>query len=312
MRKFNILVLVATFFLGYSEFIEPSLENRKMVILSPSDQAESGIYQQTFWWERQADALNYRLQIVSPKFDSTSRFILDTLIKSDKFLYTLEPGKYEWRVRAENGSSATSYIAHKFVIYPSSLKDQSIQLLNPESNYYTSDANISFSWLKLYGASQYRIQVDNQSFTDEGKLTLNVLSDNTIFMQKMQKEGSYQFRVRAENASENSKWSAVRNFVYDITPPLQPDLVSPANKQAVALPIKLLWNKVADAEKYELFIYQKDSVTLYNSGYPNVITVNEQILNSGSQGETLVWRIRAIDRAGNRSAFSDYKTFTIQ
>ncbi|PWS28859.1 hypothetical protein DHW03_03225 [Pedobacter yonginense] len=312
INSLGLLALICTLFYGCTEFIEPSLTSRTVVIISPANQSESNIYQQTFWWEPQADALGYRLQVVAPKFSNASKFVLDTLIKTDKFTFTLEPGNYEWRVRAENGSSVSSYTTNSLVIHPSSLKEQSVQLSTPTDVYYTSDANISFSWLKLFGASQYRLQIDNQNFADETKLTLNAVSDNTVFLHKLLKEGAYQYRVRAESTSEVSKWSVVRNLVYDVTAPSKPDLVSPANKQTITLPTKLLWNKVTDAEKYELYLYQKDSVTLYNTNYPALLTTNEQTISSGTQGETFVWRTRAIDKAGNKSSFSDYRTFTIQ
>src|SRR6185503_9140306 len=43
--------------------------------------------------------------------------VLDTVITKNKFLYILTPGKYQWRVMAQNSSSHTEYSApHSFEI----------------------------------------------------------------------------------------------------------------------------------------------------------------------------------------------------
>ncbi|SES29587.1 hypothetical protein SAMN04488023_16011 [Pedobacter rhizosphaerae] len=283
-----------------------------MVLVAPGNHLETSNYQQTFWWEKQEDALGYRLQIVSPKFDSISKFIIDTVVSQNKFVYTLDPGKYEWRVRAENGSSSTAFTSRKFTVYPSSLKDQSVQLVSPNADVYTTTADIKYSWLGLFGSTQYRLQVDQNNFADEQNLLINTTTNNLSFLQTLSKEGKYQFRVRAENATENSKWSSVRNFTYDVTGPEKVVLSSPANKQTVAKPVKLLWNKPADADRFEVYVYQSDSVTLFNNAYPQKLTTTEHIFTGGDAGQTLLWRVRAIDKAGNVGAYSDFRGFVIQ
>jgi hypothetical protein len=47
--------------------------------------------------------------IANPNFKAVQQFILDTTITTTQFSYTLQPGKYEWRVRGRNGSSMTVY-----------------------------------------------------------------------------------------------------------------------------------------------------------------------------------------------------------
>src|SRR5215217_1004573 len=102
-------LLLIIIFSGCKEFIEPSIAKRYVVQLAPANSSESTQYNQTFWWEPVEDALKYRLQVANPNFDRTQVLVLDTLVETNKFNYTLEPGTYEWRVRAENGSSETAY-----------------------------------------------------------------------------------------------------------------------------------------------------------------------------------------------------------
>ncbi|RQO80221.1 hypothetical protein DBR40_00970 [Pedobacter sp. KBW01] len=314
MKK-NINILMGAILLllaGCSEFIEPSIENRKIEVLAPANKLETNSYQQTFWWNPMADALFYRLQVVSPKFDSVSKLVLDTLITKEKFVYTMDPGKYEWRVRGENGSSVSDYTKRSLVIFPSSLTEQSVQLTVPSSGLYFSKPEIRYEWLKLFGATVYRLQVDNNNFLDEKNMTLNITTSNLGFLQTLSQEGTYQFRVRAENATENSKWSTVRTFSYDATGPEKVSLSSPINKQLVSRPVRLVWNRMADAERYEVSVYKSDEQTPYSKSYPQIVTSTEHVFDAGEIGETIAWRVRAFDKAGNAGAYSEIRTFTIQ
>lgn len=79
MKTLSILVLaIALFCLGCKEFIEPSIEKKKVELLAPADGTEGVQYSQTFWWEHVEDALKYRLQVVTPNFDRTARLLIDT------------------------------------------------------------------------------------------------------------------------------------------------------------------------------------------------------------------------------------------
>lgn len=140
------LVLLST---GCKEFIEPSIEKKNTVLLAPSNGTESSVYSQTFWWEELDNALQYRLQVVTPDFKNTSRLILDTIITASKFNYTLDPGNYEWWVRAENGSSQTPYSKAAFIINPSSIEQQQVQLQSPANNLVTNQSSAVFKWLKI-------------------------------------------------------------------------------------------------------------------------------------------------------------------
>lgn len=313
MRLVRLIFFFLTLFLyGCSEFIEPSIENRKIAVLAPANRLETSSYQQTFWWNPMADALFYRLQVVSPRFDSVSKVVLDTLIKTEKFVYTMDPGRYEWRVRGENGSSASDYSSRSLNIFPSSLTEQSVQLTVPSSGLYVSKPEIRFEWLKLFGATLYRLQVDNNNFLDEKNMTLNITTDNLGFLQTLTQEGTYQFRVRAESATENSKWSTARTIIYDAAGPERVILSTPLNKQTVSRPVRLTWNKVADAERYEISMYQSDEQTPYNKSYPQTVVSTEHVFDAGSVGETIAWRIRAFDKAGNAGNYSEIRTFVIQ
>ncbi|NTD96998.1 fibronectin type III domain-containing protein [Agrobacterium tumefaciens] len=295
-----------------NDFIEPSIEHRNITILAPADKIETNSYQQTFWWNPMADALAYRLQVVSPDFEKVSKVLIDTLIRSEKFVYTLDPGKYQWRVRGENGSSASNYSDRFLEVFPSSLKDQILQVTSPANGIYLADQSLSLSWLRLFGAQLYRIQIDNNNFQDENKMILNATTDNLSFLHRVLEEGTYQYRIRAENTTENSKWSNVSTFRYDITGPAAVVLKMPSEKQQVPQPVKLIWDKVTDAVSYEITVYKTDQQTIYHKNYPLKLNSTEHTFNLGVAGETIAWRVRAYDQAGNAGTYSEFRTFVIQ
>ncbi|MDN3588078.1 fibronectin type III domain-containing protein [Pedobacter aquatilis] len=309
--KLTLLCCLLVYCMGCSEFFEPSLKDTRITLLAPADSLETSEYRQSFWWTGNADAIFYRLQVVKPSFDKAATLILDTVITQDKFIYTLEPGKYQWRVRAENGSSQSEYSVKSFEVFPSSLSAQTLQVLNPLNTLMTTNESVKYDWLRLFGSKHYRLQVDTASFLDTTKLVLDVLSENLSFTQTLKKEGRYEFRVRAENDAQRSRWSEVRYFVFDKTPPEQVILRYPANRQGLAKNIRLQWQDNADAEKYELAVYKSDSVTLFQS-FPQITGSNAASFNQGDAGEQIIWRVRALDRAGNKGAFSSFFSFTIQ
>jgi len=311
-KLIQLSLVVIVFFSSCKEFIEPSITNQKLNLVAPANRIETTNYQQTFWWETLEDAFQYRLQIVNPSFGNINQLVLDTVVKTDKFIYTLEPGNYEWRVRGENGSSQTAYTTYRLVVHPSSLQDQVVQLVAPTNGLITTNSAIQYEWLKLFGTTQYRLQIDNKNFADENNLLLNQTTPNLIFTHTLTADGNYQYRIRAENAMEISKWSAIRSFTYDGTPPEKVVLTTPTDKQMVSKPVTLRWNALTDTEKYELTVYKSDATTVFNSSYPQMVTTNTATFNLGDLGDSLYWRVRAVDKAGNKGPYSELFNFTLQ
>jgi len=312
-RKTGIspLIFLLLFLGGCKEFIEPSIDKKQVTLLAPSAGTESVLYAQTFWWEEVEDALKYRLQVVSPDFLKASRLVLDTLVTGNRFNFTLDPGTYEWRVRAENGSSQTLYTTANFVIYPSSIKTQQPQLQTPAAGLITAVSNTQFSWLKLYGATQYHLQVDTNNFADDKVLFADQTTPNLQYTVPLTKDKIYQWRVKAVNDTAESKWSIVQQVIYDSTPPAQVVLSLPASNSVVSSPVSLSWTSTATAAKYQLYIYRNEQGTLYNSTFPLTLTATSYSF-TGQLGEKIYWQIRAIDAVGNVGAMSEIRNFSIQ
>lgn len=309
---YAVAILLSGMISSCKDFIEPSLEKRKVVLLAPADGTESGKYQVGFWWEPVEDALYYRLQVVSPDFAGASSLISDTLITGlNKISLTLDPGHYQWRVRAENGSSNTAYTTAGFIIHESSIEEQKVILSSPGTGSLGNQELVQLKWNALFGAEQYRLQIDTEHFGDEARMVYNGTLAGLSYGFTFPKEGLFRWRVRAENASLSSKWSDVFSLSYDISPPAKVTIVAPANGLAVAKPVTLQWTAVATARKYRLYVFKNDK-TAYSSSFPALVNGSSYVFNLGEPGERVYWRVSAIDEAGNEGALSDEMNFNIQ
>ena len=308
---FSFIILSCLF--SCKEIIEPSIANKKVKLLAPSNNFESIQYNLSFWIEPLEDALFYRLQVVAPQFDSINKLIIDTLINKDKFSFNIDPGSYQWRVRAENGSSMTSFSDPlSFTILLSSITAQKVRLVSPITNFIAKQSPTSFTWDRIFGANSYRLQIDTSNFIDESKLYYSQLIPNIQAALSFNTDKVYQWRVRAETTTEHSQWSDVNLFTYDHTPPSKVVLISPLKDQQIALPGILQWNAVPSAKKYKLFVFKNDARTLYDNTFPVFLTTTSYSFNIGSVNETIYWKVSAFDEVGNEGESSELRSFVIQ
>ncbi|MES2457417.1 MAG: hypothetical protein V4594_17810 [Bacteroidota bacterium] len=309
-----LLVLLSLLVSSCKDFFEPSLENRTVQLNAPANGTESNKYQVGFWWEPVTDALSYRLQIATPDFSAPASLVKDTLITSaTSYTLTMEPGKYAWRVRAENGSSNSKYFSAAFVIHESSLKEQKLSLKTPGSGYLSNTTQVALSWDLLYGAAEYQLQIDTMNFADESKLVFSQSFSTDKFTYSFPKDGIYQWRVRAANDKETSKWSETRLMTFDKTAPAKPEISAPADGAVLPMPVLLSWKSVPTAKKYKLYVYKSNGTTSYDASFPLTLTTNSYSFNLGQQqNEVVFWKVMAIDEIGNEGPFSELRSFVIQ
>ncbi|MFA6083767.1 hypothetical protein [Mucilaginibacter sp.] len=293
------------------DIIEPDIDKRQVNLLAPGEAYLSKNYTVSFWWDPVEDASAYRLQIVSPKFDSIGALITDTLVKSNQFAFNLEPGSYQWRVRAENSGSLTPFSAPRgFSVLPSSIKQQAVLLGSPASGALVNNPSVSYRWGTVYGATLYRLQIDTNNFADTAKLVYNQIFPMQEAEFSLPKDQQYQWRVRAENDTAQSKWSAVRVVRYDHTPPGQVTLSAPTEAKVVPLPVALQWNTVSGASRYKLYVL-KDSTALYGPGFPMLLNTSSYTFNLGASGDRIYWKVSALDAAGNEGPASKLQSFVL-
>lgn len=295
-----------------SEFMEESLEEQQVSLLSPGEQAELSNYDITFRWEPTEHALHYQLQVASPGFEQANSYYADTLVEGLRFSISLEPGSYQWRLRALNGSSQSAYTTRSFILYEGALSRQRVLLNSPTANWLTNLPQLTLAWERLYAATRYQLQVDTANFQDEDRLVLNEELLGTSYGIQLERDGLYQWRVMAKNDTAASAWSEVHRFTLDTEPPAKAVPRSPADGANLALPVSLSWEGIADADHYLVYAFGSDGITPISSVYPARAGGTSHTFNTEVElGTRIIWRVRAVDAAGNEGEWSDARAFVV-
>ncbi len=306
-KKLLTLLFLTTVLLngGCNEFFEEVIEKDSITMLAPADGIETEIVTQTFWWQEIDGASGYRMQIVSPSFNSIEVFVVDTLVKGDKFEATLFPGDFEWRVRGENSAYQTDWsIAKLFIIDSDDLTRQTIQLVKPAHDAFTKGEEVGFLWKDLPKAQAYDLKVYSDGWGQN--LVLDSVGITTNNLGLLLEEGEFWFGVRAVNNTSQTLFSNNR-FVVDRTPPASPNPLSPANNETLSDSTVVftwtssdpVWNTVIDS----LFVYEKISSQesmLYHQAAYNNKTATVKLF----RGRTYFWYLKSMDKAGNKSNMS--------
>ena len=294
---------------GCKSIIEEDIDDKKVTINAPNTSVLEN-YNQLFWWELLEGATKYQVQIASPSFGAMQELTLDTTITSNKLLYTLGSGDYEWRIRALNGNYKTAYAGSTFTILEADLNTQYILLNTPGDGWATKNRPVTISWIKLNVTGiTYQAQVsDASSFTNTtilNKQTTSLSASAPI----PATEATYYWRVRAFKGQDTTLWSDIRSFIYDVTPPSKVTLSLPADNSEVtnAASGKLTWTAVTGSNiKYKVYLKVGSAEETQFT-----VTTNSASYN-GAPGETVTWKVQAIDAAENVGEVSATWSFLIK
>jgi hypothetical protein len=278
------------------DFIETDLSKKSMTVNSPADHTVSPGFNVTFWWDEIKGADKYQLQLVKPNFTSIQQFVMDTSVSGDRLLLSLSPGTYQWRIRAKNSTSATDYITRTLTIDSTlDLSGQPLLLFAPTDNTWSNRLSTSFTWRSMANTDNYVLQL----LLDGGLLyTSSYAAPVTTGTYTFPGEGTYQWRVFAQNGSSNSSYFT-RTLTIDTTKPAIPSVLFPLTDTITANPVQLGWSSDETAASFRLQI-ATDSI------FGHVIhdtTEQESTydLHSTSAGQDYYWRVKVIDRALNES-----------
>jgi hypothetical protein len=103
------LLLVIAITSGCEELLEKSLTDKNVMLQAPVNNLTTTDTIHNFYWQEVDGALQYQLQIVSPRFDSIVKLVADTFVTAVVFNIELDAGAYQWRVRAKNNSTVSNY-----------------------------------------------------------------------------------------------------------------------------------------------------------------------------------------------------------
>jgi hypothetical protein len=290
------LILFTISFSSCEDFIEKDLSKKSLTILSPADNNISPNFTQTFWWEEIKGANKYEIQIVKPSFSSIQEFITDTLVSGSKLSYNLLPGTYQWRIRAKNSSSATEFITRTLTIDSTlDLAGQSLVLLSPSDNYYTKNLTNTFTWQIMPNAQYYIIQI-----LESGSIIHTQSCTTTSASYSFPNEANYQWRVFAQNSTSNSGYYT-RTITVDTTRPNVPIVAFPLTDTTTAQPIQLGWTCLESNLNCRLQIALDSTFSAIIKD--TVLSENSYNFYNPVTGQFYYWKVKAIDKALNESAY---------
>lgn len=297
---------------GCSDVLEQDLKDEQVVLKAPVDGLVTNDATQVFWWEALDEPFTaYRIQVVSPSFDSIESLWIDDEV-TEGLIYeaNLPSGTYQWTVLATNSFSQTTPEIRNLVVRADSTLDLSekiINLVSPENNFFTSDSTISFLWQSLSQATNYRLQIASPDFTNSSYIVEDVSLETDLYETTLP-EGDYQWRVRGENDTSVTPYST-QSFTIDMTVPTTPVLLSPADRDTVTFPAILSWEADQNSARDTLYLYSDSLQT--NLVLKLDLTETSYTLNSGDFSRYF-WTLRTVDDAGNLSNFSSLRSFFIQ
>jgi hypothetical protein len=312
-QKVSMIIILSLIIVlsGCSDVIEKDITNKQVTVNSPANGAKSVIYNQLFWWNLLDGATDYSIQIVTPSFDSLVSFVVDTIVTGDKFNQVLAPGKYQWRIRGENGAYQTNYQTYNLVMNVSSLNLQTINIVSPANNTYqnstTGGGLFNFQWDVLPGATKYLIEIDtvSQNFVTP---ILTDSTSNAYYSYSFAQQGDYKWRVMAkDNSGNQTVWTDPYYTGYYTTAPATPIPVAPATKTTVApTTVTFSWDAVTRAKTYTLYLYRNgaDTTVTSSESYSVSSPSTSVSLAGATSGAIIYWRISATDKANNQSALS--------
>ncbi|MHB9138981.1 MAG: pre-peptidase C-terminal domain-containing protein, partial [Victivallaceae bacterium] len=225
---------------------------------------------------------------------------------------SLVDGKYFWRVRAQDnfGNWSNWSVKSSFSIYIPDFVPPTV----PVSLKSSMAANsLLLSWSNSTderGIKRYQVQIDNNN--DFSSPTLSTLSETNSSEISGLAEGSYFWRVRAQDNSGNwSEWSSTAGLTasFDLLPPSIPTGL----KQTIAADTAALdWNDSKDAKSgiknYEI---QIDNNAGFSSPEKTATTAISMATVSGLAAGSYFWRVRAVDNAGHPSNWSKASSLLI-
>lgn len=286
-----------------SDFFAPNISKKSVNVKFPTDQLKTNIATIEFSWEELKGADYYNLQIVKGAFSNITEFTLDSNITRTKFNISLNPGNYEWRIKAVNNSGSTQYTTLGLIIDVTlDLTNQIVSFISPANNIQTNLINQNFSWQSLYNAEEYRFLIYN--LTDSSLVNDEVTTSNNY--STILTEGTYRYFVRAQNSISFSSYFS-RKITIDTTPPTAPNITFPSNGGIISINDSLRWMSDNSSIGDSIYIYSDSTLVQYKKFY----STNRHLSLNDSIG-TYFWRVKSIDAAGNSSTFSNILKFKLQ
>jgi len=316
MKKLAVLILVLvslTLLDSCAEFGEVNLSKATVAILAPGNKDSLSGANVTFWWLPVTGALKYNIEIVKPSFSNVQTLFIDSNVTTNKFIFSLSPGTYQWRVQAINNSSNSAYFTQSFFLDSNlNLATSTVILSSPANGYITSSYTVGLQWQALSAATSYNLEVQKSGANPVTTAGITTPSYSYVFPSY----GTYQWRVSAENSTSNSQPSTWNTISISIPYPV---LTSPNNRDTMQVPpVILSWTRGSNALDHSTSAY--DSLYIYADTIQAAIPI--QAISS-TQSYTFnptspppkqwySWKVKTIDSLGDQSVFTTLRKFRLK
>ncbi len=317
MRRSNYVLLLCIGFLigACDDILEEDISGDEITTLSPTDGETIEGNNVQFLWNTLDGADDYTLQI----YDGAS-LLVDTTVTQIPYTQAIDPGIYEWRIKASNNAYDTQFtFPRSFEVVTSlDLSNQIVTLNSPTDDLYTNDADLIFSWDSLDAADDYVFEL--LKVTSSGSITVYLeegLTGTSVQLDAstIDEDAEYEWQVKARNATSETDFF-FRTFFLDTVAPSVPSLLTPAFEEEFTIgeAINFTWNFPSDpgtidsmvSSEYDISSTEDFSVILQSG---SLQTTNLD-LSFGTSG-TYYWRIRGNDEAGNTGNYNANGKFIV-
>ncbi len=194
-------------------------------LLSPANNATGVELSPTFVWNSAQGAVNYQFQLSGQlDFDSTieDQTLADTTagVSSDLDFET----NYYWRVRGIGAADTSDWSPVFAFITTADLPDTPI-LISPENNATDQETDITFIWEEISEATSYTIQISEEELFSS-LFYDSTLTDTTILLENFAFNGTYYWRVKANNSSGEGNFSSHFTFTIKNETNTAPEIVN--------------------------------------------------------------------------------------
>lgn len=181
-------------------------QKNTVVLLTPPNNTITKTAVQKLSWDAIIGATSYQLQIL----DENNTVVKEQSTATTLINFTFDEGKYNWKVRASNGTAQTLYTS-RFILVDTKAPNTPT-LSSPANASTTTNTSINFQWTRtpIAGSSE------NDSiyvYTESALTNLNFKDKATAPYNKTLTKGTYYWFIKSfDEAGNQSPRSTVFNF----------------------------------------------------------------------------------------------------
>ncbi len=270
-------------------------------------------------WGDSSDTGGFRDYDVEVAADSVFTLPIEwgtTLAPSTAATAPLADGGHFWRVRArDNAGNVSSWSVVRAFTVDTVIPTMPAPVY-PADGAFVTTATPTLAWddsTDANGIQDYDVEADaDAAFTSPLEWNASVVPSTAVAASLA--EGQHFWRIRSRDVAGNvSDWCEVRRFVVDTIAPAVPVLLTPSDGALLATGTPTLdWEDSTDANG----IQDYDAEVSADAAFSPPIEWNSTVVTSTAGTSLLAdgqhsWRARARDAAGNVSAWSVVRAFTV-